>query len=65
LQNIFITDALTAEASFKSGAGEVIQCYTDQMANSLKKAGFKIITYPGFQYYLYPDGNNADSPGLI
>jgi peptide/nickel transport system substrate-binding protein len=62
LQYIFVADPLTAEASFKTGAGDVIQCYTDQMADNLKKAGFKIISYPGFAYTLYPDGSNANSP---
>jgi peptide/nickel transport system substrate-binding protein len=62
LQYVFITDLLTAEASFKTGAGDCIQCYTDQMADNLKKAGYKIISYPGFAYTMYPDGKNTDSP---
>ena len=62
LQYLFVSDLLTAEAAFKTGAGDCIQCYTDQMADSLKKAGYKIISYPGFAYTMYPDGKNADSP---
>jgi peptide/nickel transport system substrate-binding protein len=62
LQYMFISDALTAEAAFKTGAAEVIQCHTDQMADNLKKAGYKVISYPGFTFTMYPDSKDADSP---
>jgi len=62
VQYLFVSDASTAEMSFRTGGGNVIQCYTDKMADNLKKAGFKIISYPGFSYPMYPDSMNADSP---
>ena len=62
IQYLFVSDASTAEMFFRTGGGNVIQCYTDKMADNLKKAGFKILSYPGFSYPMYPDSMNADSP---
>jgi peptide/nickel transport system substrate-binding protein len=62
LQYLFVPDAMTAEAFFKGGGGQVLQCYNDKMANDLKLAGFNIISYPGFTYTMYPDSMDADSP---
>jgi peptide/nickel transport system substrate-binding protein len=62
IKYVFVADASTAEMSFRTGGGNVIQCYTDKMADNLKKAGFKIISYPGFSWPMYPDSMNADSP---
>jgi len=62
IQTIYVPDAMTAEVLFKTGGGEVIQCASDKMADNLKRAGFKIISYPGVAYIMYPDSKNADSP---
>lgn len=62
LENLFVTDAMTAEALFKSGGAEIIQAYDAMMARNLQNAGFKIFTMPGMGSQIWPDSANADSP---
>jgi peptide/nickel transport system substrate-binding protein len=63
LSLLFVSDAMTAEALFKSGGGDVIQSYSDQMTSDLRQAGYTIIpSQVGGTSSIWPDSANADSP---
>jgi peptide/nickel transport system substrate-binding protein len=59
----FVSDAMTAEALFKSGGGDVLQSYNDMMTSKFKAAGWKVIySQVGGSTNMWPDSANADSP---
>jgi peptide/nickel transport system substrate-binding protein len=63
LDYIFVSDAMTAEALFKSGGGEILQSYSDMQTNKLRNEGWKVLTAKvGGQTSMWPDSANADSP---
>jgi peptide/nickel transport system substrate-binding protein len=63
LSYIFVSDALTAEALFKAGGGEVLQSFTDLMTSHFRAAGYKIISSQvAGATSMWPDSKNADSP---
>jgi peptide/nickel transport system substrate-binding protein len=63
LQQLFVADALTRLALFKSGGADVLNMADDgRTANDLKAAGFQIITFQSGVTALVPDSVNADSP---
>jgi peptide/nickel transport system substrate-binding protein len=63
ITHLFVSDALTAEALFKSGGGEVLQSYSDLMTNRFRTAGYKLIpSQVGGATSMWPDSANADSP---
>jgi peptide/nickel transport system substrate-binding protein len=63
VQYLFVSDALTAEALFRSGGAEVLQNYSDQMASRMQAAGYTLIrSQVPSAANLWPDSANADSP---
>ncbi len=62
VQLLYVQDALTAEALFKSGGADVITSYSNYMANDLKNSGYTITSQLGGATILAPDSMNADSP---
>jgi peptide/nickel transport system substrate-binding protein len=63
IQYLFVPDALTAQALFRSGGGEVLQSYTDLMTNTFRSLGYPIISSKvGGATSMWPDSANADSP---
>jgi len=63
LQELFVADALTRLALFKSGGAELLSLSDDvRSASQLKASGYNIITYQAGDTALVPDSANADSP---
>jgi peptide/nickel transport system substrate-binding protein len=62
IQLLFVSDSMTAEALFKSGGAEVIQCSDDAQANRLETAGYSMQRVFNYGGALVPDSANADSP---
>jgi peptide/nickel transport system substrate-binding protein len=62
--NLFVSDPLTAEALFKSGGGEMLQSYSDQMTNDFRNvSGYTLIpSQIGGAVSIWPDSANPDSP---
>ena len=59
---LFVPDAMTAEALFKSGGGDILQSYSDLMTSRMVQAGYNIISIPGMGSSLIPDSKNPESP---
>jgi peptide/nickel transport system substrate-binding protein len=62
VQLLYVSDALTAQALFKSGGADIITCYSNKMASDLRDSGYKIISQLNGAAVLAPDSANADSP---
>ena len=62
VQHIYVPDPTTAEVLMKTGGGDVLQNYSEQMTRNMRAAGYKIAGSPGMASGLYPDSLNADSP---
>lgn len=62
VQLLYVSDAMTAEALFKSGGADIITCYTSKQASELSANGYNMISQLGGATVLAPDSMNADSP---
>jgi peptide/nickel transport system substrate-binding protein len=59
---LFVADALTASALFKSGGGDVLQDNNPTTLNQLAAAGNNVISVALGPFSLFPDSLNQDSP---
>lgn len=60
---LYVSDALTAEALWKTGVGDVLQPYSQLMIdNVMKMPGVKLSSSPSMGSSFVPDSANPDSP---
>ena len=59
---LYVSDETTRLALFKSGGADILTIPNGRVANELKAAGYKVITYQSGATALVPDSANTDSP---